>query len=167
VDLLTWLLLVFGLGFAICLQLLVKTIGDLSQGSVYKAPAILETPGKTASAEGPDAKAVASYESSLTELSDAQSVQGQHEAILAVRLDFGSAGRGGILAVEIYEAVQPRPAAASRLRIRSRLASISSRAFLTCSLTSWPRRLTTSPPTITISTSAGPAPRTIVAILSP
>jgi hypothetical protein len=64
VDLLTWLLLVFGVGFAICLQLLVKTTGDLSQGRVYKAPAILETPGKTASAEEPDTKAAASYESS-------------------------------------------------------------------------------------------------------
>jgi hypothetical protein len=50
VDLLTWLLLVFGFGFAICLRLLVKTTGDLSQGSEYEAPAILETPGKTAAA---------------------------------------------------------------------------------------------------------------------
>jgi hypothetical protein len=72
VDLLTWLLLVFGFGFAICLQLLVKTTGDLSQGSVYEAPAILETPGKNATAEEPDAKAAASYESSPTVLSDAQ-----------------------------------------------------------------------------------------------
>jgi len=50
VALLTWLLLVYGFGFAICLQLLVKTTGDLSQGSVYEAPAILETPDKTAAA---------------------------------------------------------------------------------------------------------------------
>ena len=71
------------------------------------------------------------------------------------------------LAVEIDEAVQARPAAASRLRIRSRLANISSWAFLTCSPTSSPCRLTTSPPTITVSTSAGPAPKTIVAMLSP
>ena len=49
-DLLTWLLLVCGFGFAICLQLLVKTTGDLSQGSVYEAPAILGTPSKTAAA---------------------------------------------------------------------------------------------------------------------
>jgi hypothetical protein len=50
VDLLTWLLLVFGFGFAICLQLLVNMTGDLSQGSEYEAPAILETPAKTAAA---------------------------------------------------------------------------------------------------------------------
>ena len=49
-DLLTWLLLVCGFGFAICLQLLVKTTGDLSQGKVYEAPAILGTPSKTAAA---------------------------------------------------------------------------------------------------------------------
>jgi hypothetical protein len=35
VDLLTSLLIVFGAGFAICLQLPVKTTGDLSLGSVY------------------------------------------------------------------------------------------------------------------------------------
>jgi hypothetical protein len=72
VDLLTWLLIVFGFGFAMCLQLLVKTTGDLSQGSVYEAPAVLETPSRTATAEEPDAKAAALHESSPTELSDAQ-----------------------------------------------------------------------------------------------
>jgi hypothetical protein len=71
VDLLTWLLIVFGFGFAMCLQLLVKTTGDLWQGSVCEAPAILETRSQTASAEEPDANAAASHESSQTELSDA------------------------------------------------------------------------------------------------
>jgi hypothetical protein len=40
------------------------------------------------------------------------------------------------LAVEIYEVVQLRPPATSRLRISSRLANINSWAFLTCSPTS-------------------------------
>jgi hypothetical protein len=72
VDCLTWLLIVFGFGFAICLHLLTKATGDLSQGSTYEAPAILETLSKTASAEEPDAKAAALHESSPTKLSDAQ-----------------------------------------------------------------------------------------------
>jgi hypothetical protein len=52
-DLLTWLLIVFGLGFAICLLLLAKMIGDISQVRVHESPAIPETPGKPASAEEP------------------------------------------------------------------------------------------------------------------
>jgi hypothetical protein len=68
-DFLTWLLIVFGFGFAICLLLLVKMTGDLSTMSVHE---FLETPNKTASREGPDAKVTASYESSPTALTGAQ-----------------------------------------------------------------------------------------------
>jgi hypothetical protein len=71
-DLLTWLLIVFGLGFATCLLLLVQMTGDLSRVSVYEAPAILETPSKAASADESDTKAVASLELSPMELSGAQ-----------------------------------------------------------------------------------------------
>jgi hypothetical protein len=44
-DLLTWLLMVFGFGFAICLLLLVEMIGDLSQASVHESPASAGEPG--------------------------------------------------------------------------------------------------------------------------
>jgi hypothetical protein len=70
VDLLTWLLMVFGFGFATCLLLLVMT-GDLSQASVHEAPAVPETPSKIASAEEHGEKAP-SRESSRTELSNVQ-----------------------------------------------------------------------------------------------
>jgi len=71
-DLLTWLLIVFGFGFAVCLLLLIKMMGDRSQVSVHESLAILETPNKTASGEEPSAKATASHESSPTESSGAQ-----------------------------------------------------------------------------------------------
>jgi hypothetical protein len=71
-DLLTWLLIIFGFGFAICLLQLIKMIGDLSQVSVHESPAILETPNKTASGEESCEKATASHESSPTELGGAQ-----------------------------------------------------------------------------------------------
>jgi hypothetical protein len=64
VDLLTWLLVVFGFGFAICLNLLLKAAGDPSRGSTYEAPAIRETPAVAASTVGPGAKAAALHESS-------------------------------------------------------------------------------------------------------
>jgi hypothetical protein len=64
VDLLTWLLIVFGFGFAICLKLLVKATGDLSPGSSFEATAFRETPAKAPSTVGLVAKAAASHESS-------------------------------------------------------------------------------------------------------
>lgn len=70
-DLLTWLLIVFGFGFAMCLLLLLKMTGDLSQGSVHESPAILEEPSKPASAGEPGAKANESHESSPTTLRSA------------------------------------------------------------------------------------------------
>ena len=71
-DLLTWLLMFFGLAFAICLRLLVKTTGDLSHVSVCEAPAIRVTLNKTATAKERSAKAIASSGSRPTESSDAQ-----------------------------------------------------------------------------------------------
>jgi hypothetical protein len=46
------LIIVFGIVFVVCLSL-VKLTGDLSQARVHESPAILETPGKAASAEEP------------------------------------------------------------------------------------------------------------------
>jgi hypothetical protein len=71
-DLLTWLLIALGFGFAICLGLLVKMTGDLPQASMHEAPAFPETPSKTPSAEELGSKAAASHESSPTELSGMQ-----------------------------------------------------------------------------------------------
>ena len=71
-DLLTWLLMFFGFAFAICLRLLVKTTGELSQVIVCEAPAIRVTLNKAATAKERGAKAIASPESRLTESSDAQ-----------------------------------------------------------------------------------------------
>ena len=50
-DLLTWLLMFFGFAFAICLRLLVKTTGELSQVIVCEAPAIRVTLNKAATAK--------------------------------------------------------------------------------------------------------------------
>jgi hypothetical protein len=72
-DLLTWLLIVLGLGFARCLLLLVKMIGDLSRVSVHESPAIPETPSKPASVEVPPAKATEPYEWSPAEVRDSVS----------------------------------------------------------------------------------------------
>lgn len=63
------MLIAFGVGFAIGLQFLVKRNGDLSQGSVYEASAISETPSKASSVQEPNAKAGTSLKSSPTELS--------------------------------------------------------------------------------------------------
>jgi hypothetical protein len=70
-HLLTWLLIVFGFGFAMCLLLLVNMIGDLSQVSVHESPAILEEPSKPASAEEPGAQANESRASRPTHLTAA------------------------------------------------------------------------------------------------
>jgi len=66
---LTSLTIVFGFVFVVCLSL-VKLTWDLSQASAHESPAILETPGKPASAEEPPTKVTESYESSPMELSD-------------------------------------------------------------------------------------------------
>jgi hypothetical protein len=65
------LFIVVGFVFVVCLGL-VKLTWELSQVSVHESPASLETPSIPASAEELPAKATESYESSPTELSDAQ-----------------------------------------------------------------------------------------------
>ena len=64
---LTSLITLIGFAFVVCLGL-VEIIWDLSQLSFHESPVIRETPSGLAAAE--DAKAVESYESSPTELSD-------------------------------------------------------------------------------------------------
>ena len=64
------LLIVAGFVFVVCLGL-VKLTWELSQVSVHESPAIPETPGKPERSEELRAT-TQSYESSPTELSDAQ-----------------------------------------------------------------------------------------------
>jgi hypothetical protein len=64
------LLIVAGFAFVVCLGL-VKLAWELSQVSVHESPAIPETPGKPERSEELPAT-TQSYESSPTELSDAQ-----------------------------------------------------------------------------------------------
>jgi hypothetical protein len=63
---LTSLIIVIGFGFVICLGL-VKMIRDLSRLSIHESPAIRESFGNLAAEK---TRAVESYESNPTELSD-------------------------------------------------------------------------------------------------
>jgi hypothetical protein len=77
-HLLTSLIIVAGFVLAICLCL-VKVAWDLSQVSVHESPAIPDTPGKPASAEGPSAMATEPHASRPAELNET------HHVRLAIR----------------------------------------------------------------------------------
>ena len=64
---LTSLIILIGFVFVVCVGL-IQVIWELSRLSFHESPVIREAPGELAAAE--DAKAVESYESSPTELSD-------------------------------------------------------------------------------------------------
>jgi hypothetical protein len=68
---LTPLIIVFGSVSVACLGL-INVAWQLSQASVHESPAIPEVPSEPESSEELPAKATQSFESSRTELSDAQ-----------------------------------------------------------------------------------------------